>query len=319
MYFSTHMMYIIIKKLVEIDIHFMYQMFSFTQTEEIMCDCRFDITYNDLNPTILFVSKGKMTKNSRYHNHDFTEITFILSGKGQYFVEGNTYDVSAGDLLICNSGVNHNNIVINEKEPTTEFFVGFTNFHFKNMPSNVISLKNGDYIMHTNNKLRQELTKYCYAMLAENETNQAGKYFMIKANLIQFLLHIIRQSIEPCPPQEGYHFDSHHKNDVVNQIISYLDTHYNEKISLDAIAQNMYLSSVYISKIFKDETGESPINYLIKIRLEKAKEMLVSLKSDSVKEIATLVGYEDVYHFSKLFKKYYGMSPLHYRKNFIRS
>lgn len=282
--------------------------------EEIMCDCRFDITYNDLNPTVLFVSKGKMIKNSRYHTHDFTEITFIMSGNSQYCVEGNTFNVQAGDLIICNSGINHNNIVINEKEPTTEFFVGFTDFHFKNMPCNTISLENGDYIMHTDTQLRQDLMKCCYAMLAENETNQVGKYFMLKANLIQFLLLIIRQNVEPSHSQESYHFDSHFKSYAVNQIITYLDAHYNEKISLDAIAQNMYLSSVYISKIFKDETGESPINYLIKIRLEKAKDMLVSSDYDSIKKIANAVGYDDAYHFSKLFKKYYGVSPLHFRK-----
>ena len=45
-----------------------------------MYDCRYDITYNDFNPTVLFVRKSKMIKDSRYHDHDFTEITFILSG-----------------------------------------------------------------------------------------------------------------------------------------------------------------------------------------------------------------------------------------------
>jgi YesN/AraC family two-component response regulator len=76
----------------------------------------------------------------------------------------------------------------------------------------------------------------------------------------------------------------------------------------------MYLSPVYISKIFKEETGESPINYLIKIRLEKAKDILRSDDGGSIKSIANQVGYDDVYHFSKLFKKYYGISPLYYKK-----
>jgi YesN/AraC family two-component response regulator len=76
----------------------------------------------------------------------------------------------------------------------------------------------------------------------------------------------------------------------------------------------MYLSPVYISKIFKEETGESPINYLIKIRLEKAKEILLNENSGSIKSIANHVGYDDVYHFSKLFKKYYGISPLYFKK-----
>lgn len=76
----------------------------------------------------------------------------------------------------------------------------------------------------------------------------------------------------------------------------------------------MYLSPVYISKIFKEETGESPINYLIKIRLEKARDILLTSEGGSIKSIANSVGYEDVYHFSKLFKKYYGISPLYYKK-----
>jgi Transcriptional regulator containing an amidase domain and an AraC-type DNA-binding HTH domain len=84
---------------------------------------------------------------------------------------------------------------------------------------------------------------------------------------------------------------------------------------LEQIAHNIYLSPVYISKIFKEETGESPINYLIKIRLEKAKDILLNSDSGSIKSIANQVGYDDVYHFSKLFKKYYGYSPLYYKKN----
>lgn len=75
----------------------------------------------------------------------------------------------------------------------------------------------------------------------------------------------------------------------------------------------MYLSPVYISKIFKDETDESPINYLIKIRLEKAATILSEDNESSIKQIANQVGYDDAYHFSKLFKKYYGHSPSHYR------
>ena len=78
----------------------------------------------------------------------------------------------------------------------------------------------------------------------------------------------------------------------------------------------MYLSSAYISKIFKEETGEAPINYLIKMRLERARIQLESDTQQSIKAISNSVGYEDVYYFSKLFKKYYGMSPVHYRSKF---
>lgn len=280
-----------------------------------MCQRQFDITYNDFNPTILFASKQKMLTESIYHEHDFTEFTFILSGKGKYLVDGKIYEVEAGDLIMCNPRVKHQNIVVNSKEPTVEFFAGFTDFHFKNMPANSVVLKDGGYILHTTSETKQEILRHCYEMIAENEASQVGKYFMLKAHLMQILLLLIRDITEVADTnQKGCNFESYNKSYAVKTIINYLNENYESKISLDQIAHNMYLSPVYISKIFKEETGESPINYLIKIRLEKARDILLESDGGSIKSIANSVGYEDVYHFSKLFKKYYGISPLYYKK-----
>ena len=280
-----------------------------------MCQHQFDITYNDLNPTIFFASKQKMITESVYHDHDFTELTYILSGKGKYLVEGNLYDVEAGDIIICNPGIKHQNILVNPKEPTVVFFAGFTDFHFKNMPPNSIILRDGGCILHTTSEIKQDISRHCFEMLAENESCQVGKYFMLKAHLIQILLLMIRDITEAQDNnQKGCNFESYNKSYAVKKIINYLNENYENKISLDQIAHNMYLSPVYISKIFKEETGESPINYLIKIRLEKARDILLTSEGGSIKSIANSVGYEDVYHFSKLFKKYYGISPLYYKK-----
>lgn len=104
----------------------------------------------------------------------------------------------------------------------------------------------------------------------------------------------------------GCVFESPGRAYVIDQIVDYFNDHYNEKISLDQISKNMYLSPFYISKIFKEETGETPINYLIKIRLEKARDLLDTDRGLNIREVATQVGYEDVYHFSKLFKNTMG-------------
>lgn len=284
---------------------------------DIMCDLQYDLTYNDFNPTILFASKRKMTMEDKYHCHrDFTELTVILSGKGGYYVEGETYDVMAGDIIICNPGVRHRNIVANKDEPTVEFFTGFYGYHFKNMPPESIELNGGGYLLRMAADTKHEVLKQCYEMLAENEACQIGKYFMLKARLMQVLLLMMREIVgTPQQKQKGCNFESYNKSYAVKKIVSYLNEHYNQKISLDQIAHNMYLSPVYVSKIFKEETGESPINYLIKIRLEKARDILQEEKMGSIKSIANAVGYEDVYHFSKLFKKYYGISPQNYRKS----
>ena len=276
---------------------------------------KYDIAYNDFNPTVFYVSKYKMVTEGTYHDHDFTELAYILSGKGKYLVDNKEYDVEAGDLIICNPGVKHQHIITNPKEPTIEFIAGFHDFHFKNMQPNSIELKDGSCILHTTSELKQEIAKHCYAMIAEKEACHVGKYFMLKTHLMQMLLLVVREIVEvEHTIQKGCNFESYNKSYAVNRIINYLNENYEHKISLEQIAHNMYLSPVYISKIFKEETGESPINYLIKIRLEKAKDILLNEDGGSIKNIANRVGYDDVYHFSKLFKKYYGISPLYYKK-----
>ena len=284
-----------------------------------MCDCQYDLTYNDFNPTVLFASKMRMTQESKYHAHkDFTELTYILSGKGKYIIEGATYDVEAGDMLICSPGIHHQNILCEGEEPTVQFFTGFSDYQFKNMPPNSIILPDGGYVLRLQSESKHVVNRLCYDMIAENEAGQVGKYFMLKAYLMQMVLILMREIIEtPKLHQMGCNFETYNKSYAVKRIITYLTENYEHKISLDQIAHNMYLSPVYISKIFKEETGESPINYLIKIRLEKAKEILETEGGGSIKNIANAVGYEDVYHFSKLFKKYYGISPQHYRKERI--
>jgi AraC-like DNA-binding protein len=284
-----------------------------------LADIDYDLTYEDFNPTVFFASKMRMTKQTSYHAHsDFTELTYILSGKSKYRINDIYYEVKAGDMIVCNPGVFHQNVLIEGEEPAVEFCTGFRDFQFKNMAENTIELGELGHVVRLNASIKREVSRLCYDMLAENEDNQIGKYFMLKAQLMQMLMLLMREITEsPTVTQKGCNFETYSKSYAVKRIINYLMENYEHKISLDQIAHNMYLSPVYISKIFKEETGESPINYLIKIRLEKAKEILEERSDGSIKSIANEIGYDDVYHFSKLFKKYFGMSPQHYRKTLI--
>ena len=131
---------------------------------------------------------------------------------------------------------------------------------------------------------------------------------------MQMLILLLREQSEPVWINTGCSFESTSKKYVVDQIVNYFEDHYSEKISLDQIAEYMYLSPFYISRIFKSETGDTPIRHLINIRLEKAKELLENGFDGSIQEVAAKVGYDDVYHFSKLFKKRFGMPPSKIRR-----
>ena len=212
-------------------------------------------------------------------------------------------------------GVHHQALFLKEAEvPTTEFFVGFWQFQFPGYEENYFPVPGGGYIIHTKGELRQKLFRICSSMEAEKAARRAGRYFMMKSYLMQMLILIIREQIAPEPVADGISLESVNKKYLVEKLVGYLEDHYNEKISLDQIAENMYLSPFYISKIFKSETGDTPIRHLINIRLEKAKELLEKGYGGSVQEIAAMVGYDDAYHFSKLFKKRYNITPTQAKK-----
>lgn len=275
-----------------------------------MCEKRAEIVIEDLNPTFLFTWKGRREQDEKsYHSHDYLEIAFMMSGSGQYRIDGVIYDVSEGDVILINPGTMHQGLVKDVQNPTTEFFVGASDFSFKGLEKNTMPLPPEGCILHTTGEFRQKLFKLCASMEAENSIRWQGRYYMMKTCLMQMMLLLLKQQMEPEEIQAGWAFESVNKKYVVEQIVNYFEDHYAEKISLDQIAENMYLSPFYISKIFKSETGDTPIRHLINIRLERARELLLAGFPGSISEVAEQVGYEDAYHFSKLFKKRYGIPP----------
>lgn len=274
-----------------------------------MCDIQ-EILTEELNPTFLFTWTGVRTRDEQnYHCHENQiEMSLIMSGSGRYRIDGEIFRIVEGDLLILNPGCYHQALTDGGGNPIVEFFVGFTDIALKGMEKNRFEIK-GAPVIHTRGELRQRLFRIARNMQMENETWQQGRYFMLRSYLVQMLLLLIREQAEQVKPRKGYAFESVSKKYVVEQIQNYFEDHYAEKISLDQIAENMYLSPFYISKIFKSETGDTPIHYLINIRLERAKDILEKGECNSIQEVASMVGYEDAYHFSKLFKKKYKVPP----------
>lgn len=106
-------------------------------------------------------------------------------------------------------------------------------------------------------------------------------------------------------------------NNVVTFVKEYISKHYMENIKLGDIALVIHISPSYLSRRFKKETGTSFIEYLVRYRINKAKELL---KDENIicKEAAISVGYYDYAQFSKMFKKYTGYSPIKWRKKFTK-
>lgn len=275
-----------------------------------MEESQYHFQLDGFDPTFLFTWKGKRIEDEkRYHSHDYLEIAFMMSGSGAYRIDGSIYPVEEGDVLILNPGVMHQGLVRDKQTALTEFFVGISDIHMNGLGENCFPLPEGRPIVHTTGELQHKLFKLCASMEAENSVCWQGRYYMMKAYMMEMLLLLLKYQTETKRIKTGYEFESVNKKYVVEQIVGYFEDHYAEKISLDTIAENMYLSPYYVSRIFKSETGEAPIRHLINIRMQKALDLLQERECKSIKEVAHRVGYEDVYHFSKLFKKHFGFPP----------
>jgi two-component system, response regulator YesN len=93
----------------------------------------------------------------------------------------------------------------------------------------------------------------------------------------------------------------------------YIDEHFAEAITLEEAAEHVGLSPYYFSKLFKDRFGITFIDYITEIRIKRAKELMEN-PDVSVKEVCYTVGYKDPNYFSRVFKKYTGLTPSEYRK-----
>ncbi len=99
----------------------------------------------------------------------------------------------------------------------------------------------------------------------------------------------------------------------IREAQQYIQANYSASISLDEVSENVGFSASYFSTLFKKETGYNFLEYITMIRIKGAKQLLANSKK-SVLEVGMEVGYHDVKHFTKQFKKLTGLNPSKYRK-----
>lgn len=99
---------------------------------------------------------------------------------------------------------------------------------------------------------------------------------------------------------------------IIPDALKYIESHYNENISMDEVAKNVNISYHYFSKMFKQQTGKSFTDYLTDLRIEKSMFMLEKTQK-SIKDISLELGYNDSNYFCKIFKRITGLTPTEYR------
>ncbi len=97
------------------------------------------------------------------------------------------------------------------------------------------------------------------------------------------------------------------------EVQAYIDRHFQDSISLETTALRFFVSKEHLSRVFKTYAGENITDYILRKRMEKAKELIVEQKL-AIKSVAQTMGYEDIAYFYRVFKKHFGLTPGELRK-----
>lgn len=151
-------------------------------------------------------------------------------------------------------------------------------------------------------------------------SNEENLHLIINSTLLLFQSKTINDILEIVDSYLIFVFERFKQNesaekqkDLIIEISNYITIHYAEKLSLSNISKKFFISPVYLSTLFKNKMGINFIDFLTKIRIDKAKEYLSSTTYSS-SEISTLVGFDNARYFSSVFKKKVGCTPIEFRK-----
>ncbi len=101
---------------------------------------------------------------------------------------------------------------------------------------------------------------------------------------------------------------------IIDRALSYIHDNYNNDLTLESVADKIFVNATYLCELFRKETGKKFVDYITEMRIERTKPLL-RMPGLKIREIADMVGFNDVSYFIKTFKKYTGVTPNGYRNN----
>lgn len=230
----------------------------------------------------------------------FYLIHFILDGEGDFYVNNTNYHLCRGQGFLIEPDY-QTTYISNPNNPWTYVWVGFSGKEAKDILSSIgLSQDNPIFSCDHGDKLK----KYVFDMLNHNYSSQSDS-LRLQAMLYLFLSIIADSQKDKIDAPSG--------NVYVNHAISYIQSHYSMPVTIEEISDYVRINRSYLSSLFKEYVGLSPIKYLQNFRITRAQHML-TITNLPIESIALSCGYQSAEAFHKVFRQKNGISPKQYRK-----
>ncbi|WP_217560848.1 AraC family transcriptional regulator [Paenibacillus sp. GbtcB18] len=148
--------------------------------------------------------------------------------------------------------------------------------------------------------------------------HKSGTASLRALGYLHLLLAEYADAARPPLPEPGKAHSRSRTEVTVQQMLHYLSAQYAEDISIESMAEALGYNRAYLSRLFREHTGQTPVSFLSKLRVDKARQLLRERLELTIEQIAFSVGFRDPLYFSKQFRRWYGLSPTDYRSDMKR-
>lgn len=263
---------------------------------------------------ILEFEKVSLTKSSNMldlHSHQHYELYFLLNGTRQIFLEDSFFEMSANTFIVFPPHCAHK----------TEGGA-FSRINL-NLPTQFISAEQQKFLNKISKKplilddrykelILSLLNEACY--IQSKNKNHAESYLKPFAEMIITLLSLQKHEYLKAEEKIDHVKNNQRKSNVeILKVIHFINTNYNRPITLNMLSDKYFVSVPILCRSFKEATHYTIGEYLLKVRLDNAKFLLLNTNK-SIENIAESCGFSSANYFSLMFKRKIGISPLNYRK-----
>ncbi len=285
-----------------------------------------------------FERSATMTHPSR---HDHHELTYMRSGKAEFLIEGKRVLIEKGATLVIRPRSAHSIRVLDGSADMMVLYFGFSRhglvsgqpqdaplrstdvapqtleqfIHFASGNESPEGGKPAEPYLLLRGRSRQDIAALVERILRENRKEAYGSELMMQLLAMELLVVLARGLREEW--EESLRVRSGKARELVKIARDYIVENHDRDLSISDVAAYVFLSQGYFTRAFRDETGMSPMTFLMQIRVDHACKLLEQ-KDIKVSGIATQVGFSSPQRFNAAFRKHIGMTPMQYRRQIQR-
>lgn len=277
-----------------------------------------------LEPGFTFrIQKCPLTHEYFVHSHDFSELVVILQGSAVHIIEGREYPVTAGQVFLIHSGVSHGyknvdgieyiNVMFQPEQllqlSELRLLPGFQAlFYIEPFYRKEMNFKG---MLALNEAQLQEATRLLDLILTEYELQPQGYRLMIRSYFTALVGLLSRYY------QIGSGADDN-KALRIGEAVTYIEEHFLQPITLQAMADKAYLSTRQFQRVFTRNYHTTPMDYVIRKRLDYSCTLLRH-PNLSISQVALESGFRDQNYYARQFRKVYSCTPSEYREKLRES